>query len=82
MAHAGRASHVGARAEPRAISGNLTRMLGALNVLNQARFRNNHGLRAVWNSAPSLAWPRSSAEAQVIEVAEGAVGTVAINQAA
>ena len=84
-AHAGRANHVGARAELGAISAELSLVIGVLDALNQTRVREDPNLLAAWDSARSLAWPRPPVEAGkpvAPVVPEGAVGEPGVGRAA
>ncbi|MEO8636430.1 MAG: hypothetical protein ABI587_14240 [Gemmatimonadales bacterium] len=53
----GRASHVGARAELRALTKEMGLLVRRLDSINRYRFRNNAELLAAWNSVRSMSWP-------------------------
>ena len=53
----GRASHVGARAELKALTQEMGLLVRRLDSINRYRFRNDHELLAAWASVKNLAWP-------------------------
>jgi hypothetical protein len=56
-AHAGRAGHVAASTDLIAVSGEVGRVVGVLDGLNRARFRQNQALQAAWESARNVVGP-------------------------
>jgi hypothetical protein len=59
--HAGRAAHVGARAELEAVAADIMMIIGRLDALNQFYFRNNAEALAAWRSARDVIWRRKPA---------------------
>jgi hypothetical protein len=55
--HAGRAAHVGARAELEAVTSDIMLIVRQLDALNRFRFRSNAESLAAWKSARDVAWP-------------------------
>jgi hypothetical protein len=55
--HAGRAAHVGARAELEAVTAEIMLIVRQLDALNRFRFRKNAESLAAWKSARDVAWP-------------------------
>jgi hypothetical protein len=55
--HAGRAAHVGARADLMAVGAEIMLIVGQLDALNRFRFRNDAESLAAWKSARDVAWP-------------------------
>lgn len=55
--HAGRAAHVGARAELEAVATDIMLVVHQLDALNQYHFRNDAEALAAWKSARDVAWP-------------------------
>jgi hypothetical protein len=55
--HAGRAAHVGARAELEAVMADIMVVVGRLDALNQYHFRNDAEALAAWKSARDVVWP-------------------------
>jgi hypothetical protein len=55
--HAGRAAHVGARADLHAVGSEFMRVVGRLDAINGWRFRKDAESLAAWNSARDIAWP-------------------------
>jgi hypothetical protein len=55
--HAGRASHVGARAELFAVCSEIMRGVGQVDAINRYRFRKDAEALAGWKSARDVAWP-------------------------
>jgi hypothetical protein len=60
--HAGRAAHVGARAELGAVSAEIMLIVRQLDALNRFRFRNDAESLAAWKSARDVAWPAQEKE--------------------
>jgi len=56
-AHAGRGSHVGARAELDAVISELMQLARQLDAMNRYRFRSDREQLAAWASARDVAWP-------------------------
>jgi hypothetical protein len=55
--HAGRAAHVGARAELEAVTSDVMLIVRQVDALNRFRFRCDPQLLAGWKSARDVAWP-------------------------
>jgi hypothetical protein len=55
--HAGRAAHVGARAELEAVTSDIMLIVRQLDALNRFRFRKDAESLAAWKSARDVAWP-------------------------
>lgn len=55
--HAGRAAHVGARADLAAVGAEIMLIVGQLDALNRFRFRTDAESLAAWKSARDVAWP-------------------------
>jgi hypothetical protein len=55
--HAGRAAHVGARAELEAVTAEIMLIVRQLDALNRFRFRKDAESLAAWKSARDVAWP-------------------------
>jgi len=55
--HAGRASHVGARADLTAVGSEIMRVVGQLDAINRFYFRKDAESLAAWKSARDVAWP-------------------------
>jgi hypothetical protein len=55
--HAGRAAHVGARAELEAVTADIMLIIRQLDALNRFRFRTDAESLAAWKSARDVAWP-------------------------
>jgi hypothetical protein len=55
--HAGRAAHVGARAELEAVTSDIMLIVRQLDALNRFRFRADAASLAAWKSARDVAWP-------------------------
>jgi hypothetical protein len=55
--HAGRAAHVGARAQLEAITADVMLIIRQVDALNRFRFRANAESLAAWKSARDVAWP-------------------------
>ena len=55
--HAGRAAHVGARADLDAVMAEIMLLIWQLNALNRWRFRQDAESLAAWKSARNVAWP-------------------------
>ena len=55
--HAGRAAHVGARAELEAVTSDIMLIVRQLDALNRFRFRTDAQSLAAWKSARDVAWP-------------------------
>jgi hypothetical protein len=55
--HAGRAAHVGARAELEAVTSEIMLIVRQLDALNRFHFRNDAESLAAWKSARDVAWP-------------------------
>jgi hypothetical protein len=55
--HAGRAAHVGARAELEAVTSDVMLIVRQLDALNRFRFRKDAESLAAWKSARDVAWP-------------------------
>jgi hypothetical protein len=55
--HAGRAAHVGARADLFAVGNQFMRVVGQLDAINGYRFRKDAESLAAWKSARDVAWP-------------------------
>jgi hypothetical protein len=55
--HAGRAAHVGARAELEAVAAEIMLIVRQLDALNRFRFRRDAESLAAWKSARDVAWP-------------------------
>lgn len=55
--HAGRAAHVGARAELEAVTAEIMLIVRQLDALNRFRFRRDAESLAGWKSARDVAWP-------------------------
>jgi hypothetical protein len=55
--HAGRAAHVGARAELEAVTSDVMLIVRQLDALSRFRFRNDAESLAAWKSARDVAWP-------------------------
>lgn len=62
--HAGRAAHVGARAELRAVTAEIMLIVQQLDALNRFRFRKDAESLAAWRSARDVAWPGSGGEVE------------------
>jgi hypothetical protein len=60
--NAGRRAHTGARAELRAVSRELMRMLQQLDGIVLYRYRDKPSLVGAWDSARNIAWPEAPAE--------------------
>ncbi len=60
--HAGRAAHVGARAELDAVTAEIMLIVRQLDALNRFRFRNDAESLAGWKSATDVAWPAPPVE--------------------
>jgi hypothetical protein len=60
--HAGRAAHVGARAELEAVTSEIMLIVRQLDALNRFRFRKDAESLAAWKSARDVAWPASVAD--------------------
>jgi hypothetical protein len=56
-AHGARSTHVGATKRLIAVSGDSMRLVGVLDGLNRARFRDDPALHAAWESAKHVAGP-------------------------
>jgi hypothetical protein len=69
----GRRAHVGARAELKAVSDEVMRLVSLLDGLNRYRFSGNAEMRAAWESARNVVSGPSTAEE---EPAEGVAPTV------
>jgi hypothetical protein len=61
--HAGRAAHVGARAELEAVTSDIMLIIRQLDALNRFRFRSDAESLAAWKSARDVAWPAQDKEA-------------------
>ena len=57
--NSGRASHVGARADLRALTKEMGLLVRRLDSINRYRFRNDAELLAAWNSVQDMSWPSS-----------------------
>ena len=55
--HAGRAAHVGARAELEAVTADVMLIIRQIDALSRFRFRTNAESLAAWKSARDVAWP-------------------------
>ncbi len=55
--HAGRAAHVGARAELDAVTAEIMQLVRQLDALNRFRFRGDAEALGAWRSARNVAWP-------------------------
>ena len=55
--HAGRAAHVGARAELEAVTADVMLIIRQIDALNRFRYRSTAELLAAWKSARDVAWP-------------------------
>jgi hypothetical protein len=55
--HAGRAAHVGARAELEAVTSDIMLIIRQLDALNRFHFRKDAESLAAWKSARDVAWP-------------------------
>ncbi len=55
--HAGRAAHVGARAELEAVTSEIMLIVGQIDALNRFHFRKDAESLAAWKSARDVAWP-------------------------
>jgi hypothetical protein len=55
--HAGRAAHVGARAELEAVTSEIMLIIRQLDALNRFHFRRDAESLAAWKSARDVAWP-------------------------
>ena len=55
--HAGRASHVGARADLTAVGNEIMRVVNQLDALNRFLLRNDAESLAAWKSSRDIAWP-------------------------
>jgi hypothetical protein len=55
--HAGRAAHVGARAELEAVTSEIMLTIRQIDALNRFYFRTNAESLAAWKSARDVAWP-------------------------
>jgi hypothetical protein len=55
--HAGRAAHVGARAELNAVTAEIMQLVGQLDALNRFRFKRDAEAIGAWRSARNVAWP-------------------------
>jgi hypothetical protein len=55
--HAGRAAHIGARAELDAVTSEIMLIVRQLDALNRFRFRKDAESLAAWKSAKDVAWP-------------------------
>ena len=60
--HAGRAAHVGARAELEAVSADIMLIIRQIDALNRFHFRKDAESLAGWRSARDVAWPLSQRE--------------------
>ena len=63
--HAGRAAHVGARAELEAVTAEIMLIVRQLDALNRFRFRSDAEALAAWKSARDVAWPAAPAAGEV-----------------
>jgi hypothetical protein len=63
--HAGRAAHVGARAELEAVTSDIMLIIRQIDALNRFRFRSNAESLAGWKSARDVAWPAPPAVGEV-----------------
>jgi len=63
--HAGRAAHVGARAELEAVTSDIMLIVRQLDALNRFRFRKDAESLAAWKSARDVAWPATPTVAEV-----------------
>jgi hypothetical protein len=59
-AHAGRGSHVGARAELDGVMAEIMQLARQLDAMNRYRFRSDREQLAAWASARDIAWPSGS----------------------
>jgi hypothetical protein len=59
--NAGRAAHVGARADLEAVTADIMLMIGRLDALNQFYYRNNAEALAAWRSARDVIWRQKPA---------------------
>jgi hypothetical protein len=57
--HAGRAAHVGARAELDAVTAEIMQLRRQLDALNRFGFKSNAEALGAWRSARNVAWPRN-----------------------
>ena len=62
--HAGRAAHVGARAELESVTAEIMLIVRQLDALNRYRFRKDAESLAAWRSARDVAWPLGSGEGE------------------
>ena len=72
--HAGRAAHVGARAELEAVTSDIMLIVRQLDALNRFRFRSDAESLAAWKSARDVAWPappEAGAAADACRVTDG-----------
>ncbi|MFL5472547.1 MAG: hypothetical protein ACJ8AM_09335 [Gemmatimonadales bacterium] len=58
--HAGRAAHVGARAELEAVTSDVMLIVRQVDALNRFRYRSDPESLAAWKSARDVAWPLPS----------------------
>jgi hypothetical protein len=63
--HAGRAAHVGARAELEAVAAEIMLIVRQLDALNRFRFRKDAESLAAWKSARDVAWPATPPVSEV-----------------
>ena len=63
--HAGRAAHVGARAELEAVTSEIMLIVRQLDALLRFRFRRNAESLAAWKSARDVAWPSAPPVSEV-----------------
>ena len=60
--HAGRAAHVGARAELEAVTADIMVIVRQIDALNRFHFRRDAESLAAWKSARDVAWPSQEKE--------------------
>jgi hypothetical protein len=70
--HAGRAAHVGARADLDAVMAEIMLIIWQINALNRWRFQRDAESLAAWKSARNVAWPVDGKDGK-----DGKDGTVA-----
>jgi hypothetical protein len=63
--HAGRAAHVGARAELEAVTSEIMLIIRQIDAINRFHFRKDAESLAAWKSARDVAWPAPPAEGEV-----------------